>query len=100
MTLMIPDFLARQLAAHATGLRCSLTATRSVPSLLNESTTPPSNVPRQRRVSTLTSYLSTASFVLVAGCVENDGNLLWGRHCQGQVRQNGSNRCVDEICVV
>jgi hypothetical protein len=60
--MMLPDFLARQLAAHAIGLRCSPTVTRSVPSLLNESSTPPSNVPRQRRVSALTSCLSTASF--------------------------------------
>ena len=45
MTLIIlPDFLARQPAAHAISLRCSPTATRSVPSLLNESSTPPSNV--------------------------------------------------------
>jgi len=60
--MMLPDFLARQLAAHAIGLRCSPTVTRSVPSLLNESSTPPSNVPRQRHVSALTSCLSTASF--------------------------------------
>jgi len=37
---MIPDF---QLAAHATGFWCSPTVTRSVPSLLNEPSTPPSN---------------------------------------------------------
>src|SRR5271156_143646 len=45
MTLMtLPDFLDRQLATHAISLGCSLTVTRSVPSLLNESCTPPSNV--------------------------------------------------------
>jgi hypothetical protein len=44
------------------GLRCSLTVTRSVLSLLNEPCTPPFNVPRRRRVSALTGYLSTASF--------------------------------------
>jgi len=45
MTLMVlPGFLARQLAAHPIGLRCSTTAVRSVLSLVNESSAPPSNV--------------------------------------------------------
>ena len=42
--MTLPDFLARQLATHAISLGCSLTVTRSVPSLLNEPCTPPSNV--------------------------------------------------------
>jgi hypothetical protein len=44
--------------------RCSPAATRSVPSLLSKRIQPTSlqRVPRQRRVSTLTSCLSTASF--------------------------------------
>jgi hypothetical protein len=42
--MMLSDFLARQLAAHAIGLRYSLTVTRSVLSFLNESSAPPSNV--------------------------------------------------------
>jgi hypothetical protein len=61
MTLMtLPDFLARQLATYAMGLRCSLTVTRSVPSILNESSL--QRVPRRRRVSSLTDYLGAASF--------------------------------------
>jgi hypothetical protein len=45
MTLMIlPDFLARQLAVYAISFRYSLTAIRSVPSLLSESSASPSNV--------------------------------------------------------
>jgi hypothetical protein len=61
--MMLPDFLGRQLATHAIGLRCSLTATpiRSKPPKRIQYTSL-QRVPRQHHVSTLTSYLSTASF--------------------------------------
>jgi hypothetical protein len=45
MTLMIlPDFLARQLAVYAIRFRYDLAAIRSVPGLLSESGTSPSDV--------------------------------------------------------
>jgi len=75
--MALSDF-SSSLATHVIGLRCSLTMTRSVPSLLNEPCTPPSNVfhddaasarwpatsalPRSLPISTTAGFVSGGRF--------------------------------------
>jgi hypothetical protein len=55
----VTRFLARQLAAHAIGLKCNPIRSKPPRRIQNTSL---QRVPRQRRVSMLSSCLSTASF--------------------------------------
>jgi hypothetical protein len=65
-------------------------ATRSVPGLLNESSTPPSNVFHDNAASTLTSCLSTASFFT---------DLHHGGFCLGGSSKDGTTLFVSVISV-